>query len=482
MELTEEEKEVFKLYDENLTLLPSSHVEKGLLEFYNFDGYHPLEVTTNYVKKILLKISKEENINIDENESFDNEELLSELVKVYEGTFAGFDHSNYNDFQKFKLYFDSLIENKSSDYIEHIIKSFETAHSGIRGYFSDNLYDILSFVSEFNDDLLPVNNNSNEQNFSLPQRQVETSETIENIDFNNSEEDDFSFPQFGEWGWVNDGTYDGIKKEDLPEVQNERVIITEDKMKNYMKFVNSVLYLHKCHILGIKIVNYLSELFNQKKLDEFYSNSGFIKDYDQIMSHDENKNVYYFHGTQTLEDAKSILDQGLGMTQNILSSTAYREFTKDELILYSRGFEDKTGKDAIVILDAPIVDGREKSIVEKNDFQTEITFNPSGLHGLTGKPNYIVRPENIVGYVDKLNKKVVFNPKYRNYKGINNSLADDMVEKMVSGEIDTNGQPIIPEDVNTDIKSKGFAKLGVLGLVTILISIAIIILGIILIK
>ena len=103
-------------------------------------------------------------------------------------------------------------------------------------------------------------------------------------------------------------------------------------------------------------------------------------------------------------------------------------------------------------------------------------LSPSGLQGLDGKSNYIVKPENIVGYVDKLNKKVVFNPKYRNYKAIT------MLQQMELGNLDTNGQPVIPEDTNTDIKTKGFIKVGSLSIITILISIGILVLGIILIK
>ena len=42
----------------------------------------------------------------------------------------------------------------------------------------------------------------------------------------------------------------------------------------------------------------------------------------------------------------------------------------------------------------------------------KVNFSPSGLQGLNGKANYVIMPEHIVGYVDKINKKIIFNPRY----------------------------------------------------------------------
>ena len=394
--------------------------------------------------------------------------LLEDLVKP-EKELANFDYSNYKNPQKFELYFDELTEGKSADDVEMIMFYFENTHDGIREYFAKYIPEIISLVRELDYELSYEEENSLDD-FSL--ENVEKSETVDSTDFDFPPVDDDDWGVIDEnWNLVDDETLNnGIVIEEKEE------IITEENLRKYLKFINSAFELSEYHELGIKMRNYLYNLVNKKRLEEFYSNPEFCKDYDLIMSHDKKKNIYYFHGTQCLEDAGSIIEQGLGMMRSELSSTAYREFTKDELILYSRGFGGEIGREAVVILDAPIVDGKEINIVEKNDFQTELNFSPSGLQGLDGKSNYIVKPENIVGYVDKLNKKVVFNPKYRNYKAIT------MLQQMELGNLDTNGQPVIPEDTNTDIKTKGFIKVGSLSIITILISIGILVLGIILIK
>ena len=191
---------------------------------------------------------------------------------------------------------------------------------------------------------------------------------------------------------------------------------------NYMKFINTVSELMQYRDLGINTVNKLRELVTQKKLEDFYSNEDFSVMFDEIMEHDKEKSSYYFHGTQSLEDAESIIEEGLGMMRDDLTSTSYREFTKDEVILYERGFGGEIGRDAIVIIEIPKnSNGEELNIVTQLQDASSIHFSPSGLQGLNGKPNYVVLPENIVGYVDKKNKQIVFNSKYKNYEQFSNN-------------------------------------------------------------
>ena len=113
-----------------------------------------------------------------------------------------------------------------------------------------------------------------------------------------------------------------------------------------------------------------------------------------------------WHNDEEISNNKKINDD--------LSSTAYKEFTKDEVILYSRGFGGEIGRDAIVIIDVPL--NNNINVIEKCSENKQSHFNPSGLQGLNGKVSYVINPQNIVGYVDKLNKKIVFNPKYRKYE------------------------------------------------------------------
>ena len=138
------------------------------------------------------------------------------------------------------------------------------------------------------------------------------------------------------------------------------------------------------------------------------------------MAHDTKKHTYHFHGTQDLESAKSIMQEGLGMMRESLSTTSYTEFTMDEVILYSRGLGGEIGRDAIIIIDEPITeDGKAKEIVEPLQSDKKIHFSPSGLQGLNGKPEYIVNPQYIVGYVDKRNKAIIYNPRYYAYSKFN---------------------------------------------------------------
>ena len=482
MKLTEEEKEVFRIHDKDLIYPPSFHVEEGLLELYQVDGNdHNLDVTLNYIKRMILEVAKKKNFNIDENESLTTKELLDDLVKPDKEILVGFDNSNYSDFQKLKSYFDSLTKDKSWNDIENIQKCFAYTHDGIRDYFASYIPDLISLSNELSYELSDEEEKEHTpfDDFPLPQEsndKIETIESVENTDFN----DGFDFPDVDDdIEWNDSNTFDNVE---VPVSVEKVEVITEDNLRKYLKFINSAVDLSKCHEIGIKIQNYLFNLVKQKKLEEFYSNPEFSKDYDLIMSHDRTKDVYYFHGTQTLEDAASILEQGFGMMRNDLSSTAYREFTKDELILYSRGFGGTIGRDAVVIIDDPIVDGKQKNIVEENNFETQINFSPSGLQGLDGKPNYIVKPENIVGYVNKKDKKVIFNPKYRNYKTItesaNNSVVDNVIEQMAQG-VDVLGENT-NEMTQSNSRTMGFAKVGVLAIVTALISIGLLVLGVIL--
>ena len=61
--------------------------------------------------------------------------------------------------------------------------------------------------------------------------------------------------------------------------------------------------------------------------------------------------------------------------------------------------------------------------------------------------------------------------------------ADAMIQAMVNGQLDTNGQPIVDnQEQMTNDRQMGFAKVWLLGLITTLVSVGIIVLGIMLTK
>ena len=120
-----------------------------------------------------------------------------------------------------------------------------------------------------------------------------------------------------------------------------------------------------------------------------------------------------------------IMKEGLGMMRESLSTTAYPEFSMDNVILYSRGFMGEIGSSAIVIIDEPCKDNRKEKIVKPLEKEEKIHFLPSGLQGLTGEPHYIVDTKYIVGYVDKENKAIIFNPRYYDYNRFQTQSSDN---------------------------------------------------------
>lgn len=127
-----------------------------------------------------------------------------------------------------------------------------------------------------------------------------------------------------------------------------------------------------------------------------------------IMEHDKEQETYLYHGTQCIEDAQSILKTGLGMVRENISSTTYEEFTPEQLLLYSRGLAGEIGADAIVIIKKP----KNTNIVQDIG-TTKIAFNQSGLGGLGSSANYIIKPEHIVGFVNKRDHKIEYGQAYQ---------------------------------------------------------------------
>lgn len=110
------------------------------------------------------------------------------------------------------------------------------------------------------------------------------------------------------------------------------------------------------------------------------------------------------------------------MMRNNLASTSYEEFDIRDIILYQRGFGGEIGRDAIVVIDRPIEDGKLKEIVEPRPKDKEIDFGQSGLQGLDGDAEFFVDTKYILGYVNKRDREVVLNPRYYDY--------DKLSEKM----------------------------------------------------
>lgn len=352
------------------------------------------------IKFILLDIAEIRGLNVDENETFDMDTVLNKIVEV-PSELKDFNPLYFKSEEKLNKYIDDKTKNMTLDELNKFLEFF--SYGGMCDSFRSYMVDYITGLMEKIDELHLESFGSSrlvdidEEGFGNPKSNGEHEEYINQddifLDTDNKENADL----------------DGRK--------------TSDKnLIKYIKYINSFPQIIKYQSNARKIESKLIDLSNQKKLNEFYSNKSFTKEFEKIMSHDTKQHIYHFHGTQGLESADLIMQEGLGMTQNFLSSTSEREFTKDDVILYSRGFMNEIGRDAIVIIDQPrLKDGKPKTIVEPLQSDKKIHFVPSGLQGLDGEPRYIVDPQYIVGYVDKKNKTIIYNPRYYDYSRFNDS-------------------------------------------------------------
>lgn len=150
----------------------------------------------------------------------------------------------------------------------------------------------------------------------------------------------------------------------------------------------------------------VGEIKQKLILDDYSKDLEFMGKLDDIMEHDSGKCEYLYHGTTCVEEARNILEKGLYVRSDDLGLTTYSEFSKEDLLLYNRGFMGEIGSSAVVIIKKPkYVDiVRETTESEK----AVCSAVPSGLAGLDCDFDYIVPKEYIVGYVDKIDRQVVY--------------------------------------------------------------------------
>lgn len=151
----------------------------------------------------------------------------------------------------------------------------------------------------------------------------------------------------------------------------------------------------------------IGEYKDKLVLDNFLKDEHFMDDLNNIMAHDTNEVEYLYHGTSCLEDAEATLSEGLYMVREELSTTTYSEFTKEQLLLYKRGWAGEIGEDAVVIIKKPRGEQIVRKMSKKERSNAHVAV--SGL-GFTDDVKYIIPKEYIVGYVNKRDKEVKFRP------------------------------------------------------------------------
>lgn len=424
IELTEKEKKAFKDVRESFIEDPLSGITDGLIQsYYDADAYKEFkEASYRLAKRILTEAAKKRGLEVDENDSFGTNDIINnEELKDFNPEF-------YEDYNVLKKYIESTTKEMNVTEIEEFHRKF--VHIG---GINDS---IRNFMTKY---IPKINGNLYKLSYEIEQKEIK--------------EEIHEYPTDEDWGPEDDeleekevevisldDAFDWVKEEKL----------SDEELLECIKFLNAYSKLMSYKSNGQKIVEELTELTKSKKLKDFYDDKKFMKKFEKIMTHDKEKHNYLFHGTQDLESAESILNQGLGMMREDLSATTYSEFSMDDVILYSRGFVGEVGKDAIVIIDQPIhEEGKRENIVQDLDENKQINFAPSGLQGLDGKPNYIVDSKYIIGYVNKRDKQVTFNSRYYDY----DKLMQEEKEKIIISESD-----IYKSTIGTEAQTKDIAK------------------------
>lgn len=143
------------------------------------------------------------------------------------------------------------------------------------------------------------------------------------------------------------------------------------------------------------------------EITKLESNKKFMDDLELLLKHNPDEETYYFHATNSRKSAQNILDKGLYMYDDDLSSTTYPELDKEAVLSYEYG--NGLGNNATYVV---VLKGKEGTNIVRNttDKEKKESVGISRRMALTSEEcNYIVDPENIVGFVDRKREEVVFN-------------------------------------------------------------------------
>lgn len=425
MELTDEEKKIFRVENYFQDMYgeygrsASDRIERRILDSYSSNS-DAVKITYGYIKRILLEVAKKRNLVIQDDLAFDIDELLKQIIEV-PPELEDFDVLSYKDYTNLEKYLKEKTKGKTSSELEEF-RLYFNGFGEIHDFMSDYIPEILNKIDVLDDEADKVvekwtdldeemlkGEDWDESDWEALEKEMESKKENNEVVFLDDEE----FVEDEDFVYI-----EGIKMKKLPKVTDEELI-------SFIKYINTYPEIIKCKTNANKAEGFLSKLSSKTKLQEFYSNPKFLQDFKKIMEHDLKSHTYYFHGTQDLESADMIMKEGLGMMRESLSTTAYPEFSMDNVILYSRGFMGEIGSSAIVIIDEPCKDNRKEKIVKPLEKEEKIHFSPSGLQGLTGEPHYIVDTKYIVGYVDKENKAIIFNPRYYDYNRFQTQSSDN---------------------------------------------------------
>lgn len=355
-------------------------------------------VAVSYLKRLLQKVMDKRGIDYDAGEKVDLSTLVSTSLNEYE-PLVGLDVSQVEDEKVLGHSIDAFTSEFDYDKLEEFSQYFKFFFSSFHNFMSKTIAPLIEHYGALCDEAQdPV--------VSDPFLTT-VFESSGNSDV--ASDDLWDLSEWGSFDFSEEDYNDGI--EIIPEVRKETKI-TDEELKKYLRFINSIFDIVKVRTSIVRNLNALSDKVKKRKKDMFFSDEGFMEKFRAIMEHDKKSNRYRFHGTDSLESAQSICEQGLGVMRDDLDSTSYSELSMEEIIVHQRGLGGEIGSAAYVIIDEP--NGVE--VLESLSEEETFSLVGSGLQGLDVQANNIVRSKYIVGYVDKLNRDIVFNSEYYDYQ------------------------------------------------------------------
>lgn len=134
---------------------------------------------------------------------------------------------------------------------------------------------------------------------------------------------------------------------------------------------------------------------------------------NKIISHDKDKFTYYYHVTQEEYDANRILNEGLYTFSDDFTKFLYDELDEEELLKHGYGNATRDLSDYIIVFSKP----KDEEILRKltAEEKSKVSVYPRRI-GLINKPDYVIDPNYIVGYIDKKKQVVVLNEQFNKEK------------------------------------------------------------------
>ena len=189
-------------------------------------------------------------------------------------------------------------------------------------------------------------------------------------------------------------------------------LLTEEEQKKYKNELEFFMLLPKfSNIFRVKN-KYIEKVYNMR--DNFLVEEieveypEYIEELKVLLNQKDENITYYYHGTQSVDDAKNIIDKGLYMQYNEIDRTAKANLSLAQILNYSYG-HDNVGRYAIVVIGVP----NNESVVDINiDKNVLVSSTNQGLEQGAFNPKYVIHNQYIVGYINKEQKKFIKNPNY----------------------------------------------------------------------